>query len=752
MSRIICCCITLVLLLAGPASAQWETRYQEDPVVAFNAVTFPTSTIGYAVGDVIYKSTDGGFSWVEQDTDTLVISTLTAVFFKSATEGWAVGHDGMIIYTTDGETWSEHAQSGVITTARLYAIAFDGDTGFLGGANQEIWRTTDGGANWTLAIGGFTRDVTGISFFSSQVGVATIDGPVIVRSTDGGASWDTASVNLGPYPYGRTDIEAVKTVNDTVAVATGWGSMVGAQPTIILVSRDTGQTWNIADTDYHWETYGYGNCITVFDDGEIVISGGGSGSAAFVLHSTDLGSTWTTTPVFTGDYVYGVAAVPGTDRCVAVSRYSLIAVSTDKAVSWEVLTSPRFGFNGFMKMASRGSTIYAVGDLSSFFTIKPDGAGYDVAFQTIAPNNFGAILYDIEIVPTADGSGSVIYVSGGYHALYKSTDGGATWTRLSHTFGVTDRFRGMHWFDVDNGILVGTRGGRDAIYVTDDGGETLTEVWYNVTYRDFDDISFAPENPLVGVIAGNYGPRNEDDEPYYVSLHYTTDGGGTWNRAATDISPTNIRMYSVQMLSETTGWAVGSSGIVAKTTDGGQTWTQQPAFTTEQLNAVYFDHPKLGWIAGRGNTCVRTDDGGASWTDIAPAQLPTSTEYGEVVYFQGSQGVLWYGGRDFFLFSSNDAALTDADTPLALPFALGQNFPNPFNPSTTIKFSLHRDGLVSLNVYDVAGRRVATVLEKEMKAGDHSLSFNAGGLASGVYFYRLQTADLEQTRKMILLR
>ena len=89
---------------------------------------------------------------------------------------------------------------------------------------------------------------------------------------------------------------------------------------------------------------------------------------------------------------------------------------------------------------------------------------------------------------------------------------------------------------------------------------------------------------------------------------------------------------------------------------------------------------------------------------------------------------------------------------MSLPFALNQNYPNPFNPSTNISFTLDRDGFVSLNVYDVAGRVVATILNKSMTAGSYDVGFNASGLSSGVYFYKLKTADQEMTKKMILLR
>ena len=85
-------------------------------------------------------------------------------------------------------------------------------------------------------------------------------------------------------------------------------------------------------------------------------------------------------------------------------------------------------------------------------------------------------------------------------------------------------------------------------------------------------------------------------------------------------------------------------------------------------------------------------------------------------------------------------------------YALMQNHPNPFNPSTTISFTLEFDDHVTLNVYDVAGRLVATVMDRDLKANDYTVAFRADGLATGVYFYKLSTSKGEETRKMVLLR
>jgi hypothetical protein len=86
---------------------------------------------------------------------------------------------------------------------------------------------------------------------------------------------------------------------------------------------------------------------------------------------------------------------------------------------------------------------------------------------------------------------------------------------------------------------------------------------------------------------------------------------------------------------------------------------------------------------------------------------------------------------------------------------LSQNYPNPFNPSTTISFVLSNPGLVTLKIYDVLGREVATLLDKEqLEAGEQRLEYNADNLTSGIYFYRLNVngGEYQQIKKMVLMK
>jgi hypothetical protein len=85
-------------------------------------------------------------------------------------------------------------------------------------------------------------------------------------------------------------------------------------------------------------------------------------------------------------------------------------------------------------------------------------------------------------------------------------------------------------------------------------------------------------------------------------------------------------------------------------------------------------------------------------------------------------------------------------------FVLHQNYPNPFNPTTNIKFELPTHSFVSINVYNVLGQLVVTLVNEEKQGGTYNIMFDASHLSSGVYFYRIQTKSFIETKKFILLR
>jgi hypothetical protein len=98
------------------------------------------------------------------------------------------------------------------------------------------------------------------------------------------------------------------------------------------------------------------------------------------------------------------------------------------------------------------------------------------------------------------------------------------------------------------------------------------------------------------------------------------------------------------------------------------------------------------------------------------------------------------------------STVIEVDAGLPKEFALAQNYPNPFNPTTVINYQLPVAGNVSLKVYDVLGKEVMTLVNGRQEAGDYNVSLNAASLSSGVYFYRLQSGNFVQTKKMMLVK
>jgi hypothetical protein len=92
------------------------------------------------------------------------------------------------------------------------------------------------------------------------------------------------------------------------------------------------------------------------------------------------------------------------------------------------------------------------------------------------------------------------------------------------------------------------------------------------------------------------------------------------------------------------------------------------------------------------------------------------------------------------------------NNPVPVRFALDQNYPNPFNPSTTISYKISSDSYVTLKVYDILGKEIATLVNGQRATGSYQTAFDASLLSSGMYFYQLRAGEYVQTRKMVLMK
>jgi hypothetical protein len=104
------------------------------------------------------------------------------------------------------------------------------------------------------------------------------------------------------------------------------------------------------------------------------------------------------------------------------------------------------------------------------------------------------------------------------------------------------------------------------------------------------------------------------------------------------------------------------------------------------------------------------------------------------------------------MYKINPIGVNNGSTAIPKGFKLEQNFPNPFNPSTSINFAIEKNGHVSLNVYNAEGKFIKELMNKQMISGNYEIKFDGENLPSGVYFYKIEFDGKTDTKKMLLIK
>jgi photosystem II stability/assembly factor-like uncharacterized protein len=283
---------------------------------------------------------------------------------------------------------------------------------------------------------------------------------------------------------------------------------------------------------------------------------------------------------------------------------------------------------------------------------------------------------------------------------------------------------------------------------TTDGGASWTSTTIGTSSDQWFSVYFVNEN--IGWAGGWYG-----------AIDKTTDGGATWTNILFDFSGSYRSLY---FLDNNIGWAAADGGKIKKTTNGGTSWTNQTTGTNADIQSIFFINSTTGWAVG-GNPYITphqvvlyTTDGGITWT----SQSTPNTKCLYSVYFvNNSTGwAVGEAGTIFKTTTGGGATLVEQnESTTPQKFALLQNYPNPFNPTTAISYHLPagQAGLsasshVNLKVFDVLGRKVATLVNEVKPAGTFTVQWDASNFPSGIYFYQLTTGGFTQVKKMVLAK
>jgi len=315
---------------------------------------------------------------------------------------------------------------------------------------------------------------------------------------------------------------------------------------------------------------------------------------------------------------------------------------------------------------------------------------------------------------------------------------------------------GIYWhaayfLDRHLGWAVGkTEGDQIVINQTKNGGFSWQTKYIESKSNSYDQF-YSINFPTVkhGFITGMFG-----------NIYQSSDSGRTWIKNKIN----DGTLFSVYFLDSIFGWAVGYNGSIMHTVNSGLNWINQNSNTVSTLNDVFFINKNFGVAVGNRGTIIQTSDGGNSWSDTP---ISTHNDLYAVTFINDKYGWTTGGTRNdtsiVFKTTLDEIVTVKDNESLKTEIYLSQNYPNPFNPVTTIKYSIpivvksetakvRRKTSVHLNVFDVLGRRVATLVDEQQKPGTYSVEFDASNLASGVYYYRLKSGDFIQAKKMLLIK
>jgi hypothetical protein len=226
----------------------------------------------------------------------------------------------------------------------------------------------------------------------------------------------------------------------------------------------------------------------------------------------------------------------------------------------------------------------------------------------------------------------------------------------------------------------------------------------------------------------------------------STNNGADWSAANTNLTNAGIRALAV----------VGSSLFAAttfgvfRTSDNGSNWTVGNGDISSLSAYALCSTDTSVFAGGAAGSVFLSGDGGTNWRPFNIGLTNADVRGLAVVGTNLFAGT--FGGGVWRRPLSEFVTRVDAVYPAPSRFQLLQNYPNPFNPNTTISFMLPARGKVSLKVFNLLGEEVTTLREQEYPPGHHKIEWNASGLSSGVYYYRLQTGTTAEMKKMLLVR
>ncbi len=650
--------------------------------------------------------TSGSFFWIAGDHgniyktslhDSVFINSNTgnnvniySVYFLSENTGYVCGDGGSIFKTLNGGINWISLNNG-ITNTRLNSIIFkDNNTGYVAGNYGKIYKTINGGINWIAEITNTNNNLLKIKFFGDSVICCGEYGTLIKK---GISSWISVDTRV------NSDIRGISTDNQNNIHICGGAGFIrnnkNGNPDFLNFESNP----LLADLS---DIVSYNNNL-----GFAV-----SSSNKAVIRTTDGGISWDFSNNATFRYVwenkisgqtngYGnTLCMHPYDRNTIFAGYTnKIFVSRNKGDSWDtvsVISIPDiFRMSAFF-VSSLDTSVWLACVNINYDCPVIRTTNYGVTWSIVLDSvRIGDYSHPLEMDQNIPGYFYFAAVSNGF---FRSTNNGSTFEKISGYYFNNPCDMSVQFNNSDNILLT------DASYPLNDSGTV-----YKTTNGGFDwSVKYKVEDneiPTVGNSVFNYNLAYLASYKFYTSPNF----GETW-----------------------TGVSYGFEAL----------WSLDEC--KEDPTSIY-----TGRFSGRG---FLTTNGGSNFTII---NNPSSSIYlSAVIYPERDYAIGMFHNSLYklkYIYDVNVGLENNSEIVLN-GYALEQNYPNPFNPKTVIRYRLASAGYTSLRVYDILGNEAAELVSKKQNPGNYSVEFSGNNFSSGIYFYKIESRNFSETRKMILLK
>lgn len=707
----------------------------------------------------LWQSTDGGNSWTT-NTDFLdglgvsaiLISPFNTNIMYIATGDFDGGDTysiGILKSTDGGQTWFLPSDNWITRQDAHKIVMHPLNKNILYVCTDYgILKSTNGGIDWNNTTEGLYTVFTDLVMDKTNADILyasatfTYEGndfsSIIIKSTNGGQSWFTLGNGLPNNLWlARSAIAISQSQPNIIYVLFATDGLSG-----VYKSTDSGNKWELKVNTP--------NMLGWSEDGSD-IGGQGWYDLALIVHPTnpeivyigginiwksiDGGATWhlnahwiggNYTPVVHAD-IHAFEFIPNTDLLLVGCDGGVFKSNSDASVYQDL---------------SNGLAI------QQFYRLGGAAQNPDFIYAG-AQDNGTSIFRVVEWTNVFGGDGmecavdykdqNVGYVSIQFGQFFKTSDGGKSFTSINDSIMELGTWVTPFTLHPNNPQIL--LRGTNKVYKSTNSGNT----WFPIS-QSFESsltclrISISQPEIIYATTVNN--------------IYRTTDEGISWVKTETPYDNGFISDFAIHPSNPKIIWVTMLYNIY-KSLDGGNSWIDITSGIPEALSinciVVQDDRPEDVYI-GTDIGVFYSNTGGGNWQDYSNKLPNVIISELEINNFSGKIRAATYGRGLWESPLNNPPVFVESENKNVFTYCLVQNFPNPFNPVTKISYSLPKNELVSLKVYDILGNEITTLINGEKSAGNYEVGFDGSKLVSGVYFYTLTAGDFRQTNKMVLAK